>query len=136
MLTKRSKSFAWQRFLPFIATIAGVMATDLLIGIGIGIATGAVIALRTKLAQTFTLPQHGDHYLLSFRKDATSLDKPMLTRQLDHIPDNATLIVDAERADFVDRDIREALEVFVGKAPGRGITVEQMTSYHGFAVMA
>ena len=126
----------WQRFLPFIATIVGVMATDLLIGIGIGIATGAVIALRTKLAQTFTLTQHGDHYLLSFRKDATFLDKPMLTRQLDRIPDNATLIVDAECADFVDRDIREALEDFVSKAPDRGITVEQMTSYQRFAVMA
>ncbi|MGT2473441.1 SulP family inorganic anion transporter [Paraburkholderia terrae] len=114
------------RFVPFVATIAGVLATDLLIGIGIGIATSAVLALRSNLSRTFTLTCHDDHYLLVLRKDATFLSKPMLTRCLAQIPDRATVLIDAERADFIDRDIRDTLDAFVGEAAQRQITVERM----------
>ncbi|BFG77098.1 SulP family inorganic anion transporter [Paraburkholderia terrae] len=114
------------RFVPFAATIAGVLATDLLIGIGIGIATSAVLALRSNLSRTFTLTCHDDHYLLVLRKDATFLSKPMLTRCLAQIPDRATVLIDAERADFIDRDIRDTLDAFVGEAAQRQITVERM----------
>jgi MFS superfamily sulfate permease-like transporter len=114
------------RFVPFAATIAGVLATDLLIGIGIGIATSAVLALRANLSRTFTLTCHDDHYLLVLRKDATFLSKPMLTRCLAQIPDRATVLIDAERADFIDRDIRDTLDAFVEEAARRQITVERM----------
>jgi MFS superfamily sulfate permease-like transporter len=114
------------RFVPFAATIAGVLATDLLIGIGIGIATSAVLALRANLSRTFTLTCHDDHYLLVLRKDATFLSKPMLTRCLAQIPDRATVLIDAERADFIDRDIRDTLDAFVEEAARRLITVERM----------
>jgi MFS superfamily sulfate permease-like transporter len=114
------------RFVPFAATIAGVLATDLLIGIGIGIATSAVLALRSNLSRTFTLTCHDDHYLLVLRKDATFLSKPMLTRCLAQIPDRATVLIDAERADFIDRDIRDTLDAFVGEAAQRQITVERL----------
>jgi len=113
------------RFVPFAATIAGVLATDLLIGIGIGIATSALLAMRANLSRTFTLTRHDDHFLLCLRKDATFLSKPMLTHCLAQIPDRATVLIDAERADFIDRDIRETLDAFVSEAPRRQITVER-----------
>jgi MFS superfamily sulfate permease-like transporter len=111
------------RFVPFAATIAGVLATDLLIGIGIGMATSALLAMRANLSRTFTLTRHEDHFLLCLRKDATFLAKPMLTHCLAQIPDRATVLIDAERADFIDRDIRETLDAFVNEAPQRQITV-------------
>ncbi|SEK05659.1 SulP family inorganic anion transporter [Paraburkholderia diazotrophica] len=114
------------RFVPFAATIAGVLATDLLIGIGIGIATSALLAMRANLSRTFTLTRHDDHFLLCLRKDATFLSKPMLTHCLAQIPDRATVLIDAERADFIDRDIRETLDAFVSEAPRRQITVERL----------
>src|ERR1700722_18861465 len=40
------------------------------------------------------------------------------------IPNNATVIVDASRADFVDPDVRELIDKFVVDAPERGIHVE------------
>ncbi|HVE07547.1 MAG TPA: SulP family inorganic anion transporter [Paraburkholderia sp.] len=114
------------RFVPFVATIAGVLATDLLIGIGIGIATSALLAMRANLSHTFTLTRHDDHYLLCLRKDMTFLSKPLLMRCLRQIPDRATLLIDAERADFIDRDIRETLDAFASEAARRTITVERL----------
>jgi len=103
-----------------------VLATDLLIGIGIGIATSALLAMRANLSRTFTLTRHDDYYLLVLRKDATFLSKPMLTQCLAQIPDRATVLIDAERADFIDRDIRDTLDAFVGEAAQRQITVERL----------
>ncbi|RQM46433.1 SulP family inorganic anion transporter [Paraburkholderia bannensis] len=114
------------RIVPFVATIVGVLATDLLIGIGIGIAVSMLLAMRANLDDTFALAEHDDHYLLSFRKDASFLAKPMLMRCLARIPDHATVLIDTERADFVDRDIRDTLERFIADAPRRSIAVENV----------
>ena len=62
--------------------------------------------------------------LLSFRKDVSFLGKVPLKHHLQQIPDDATLIVDASRADFVDHDVRELLDKFVADAPRREIAVE------------
>ena len=114
------------RLASFAATIIGVLATDLLIGIGIGIATSAVFAVQASFARTFVLTRHDDYYLLSVRKDATFFAKPMLARCLAQIPERATVLIDAERADFIDTDIREAIDAFMREAPSRQVTVERL----------
>lgn len=113
------------RFVPFAATIVGVLATDLLVGIGIGIATSILFALRVSLARTFVLTRHDDYFLLSMRKDATFFTKPMLVHCLAQIPERSTVLIDAERADFIDGDIRETIDAFVHEAAQRHITVER-----------
>ncbi|CAE6715803.1 hypothetical protein R75461_01721 [Paraburkholderia nemoris] len=111
-------------FAPFIVTLVGVLATDLLIGIVLGILCSVLLALYANLRSPIVLAQHGDHYLLSFRKDVSFLGKVPLKHYLQQIPDGATLIVDATRADFVDHDVRELLDTFVADAPRREIAVE------------
>jgi MFS superfamily sulfate permease-like transporter len=111
-------------FAPFIVTLVGVLATDLLIGIVLGILCSVLLALYANLRSPIVLAQHGDHYLLSFRKDVSFLGKVALKHYLQQVPDGATLIVDATRADFVDHDVRELLDTFVADAPRRGIAVE------------
>ncbi|MGP8439896.1 SulP family inorganic anion transporter [Paraburkholderia fungorum] len=111
-------------FAPFIVTLVGVLATDLLIGIVLGVLCSVLLALYENLRSPIVLAQHGDHYLLSFRKDVSFLGKVPLKHYLQQIPDGATLIVDATRADFVDHDVRELLDTFVADAPRRAIAVE------------
>ena len=114
------------RFVPFVATIGGVLATDLLIGIGIGIATSVLFAMRASLSRPFTLTRHDDYFLLSIRKDLTFFAKPMLVRAFAQIPERSTVLIDAERADVIDADIRETIDAFVHEAPRRHITVERV----------
>jgi MFS superfamily sulfate permease-like transporter len=111
-------------FVPFIVTLAGVLMTDLLIGIVLGVLCSVLLALYANLRSPIVLAQHGDHYLLTFRKDVSFLAKVPLKHYLQQIPDGATLIVDATRADFVDHDVRELLDTFAEEAPPRGIAVE------------
>ncbi|WP_343549982.1 SulP family inorganic anion transporter [Ralstonia sp.] len=115
----------WDRFAPFIATIVGVLLTDLLIGIVIGIALSIALAIRANLRRTIVMARHHDHFLLTFRKDVSFMGKVPLKRYLAQVPDHATLIVDAARADYIDPDVREMVEHFIEAAPARGIVIER-----------
>jgi MFS superfamily sulfate permease-like transporter len=113
-----------ERFAPFIVTIAGVLLTDLLMGILLGIACSLALAVRANLKRPITIAQHDDHYLLSFRKDVSFLGKVSLRQHLHAIPDGATVIFDASRADYIDPDVRELIEKFMADAPARRMHVE------------
>jgi MFS superfamily sulfate permease-like transporter len=114
----------FERFAPFIVTIAGVLLTDLLMGIVLGIACSLVLAVRANLKRPITLAQHDDHYLLSFRKDVSFLSKVALKHHLRTIPNGATVIFDAARADYIDPDVREIIDTFVADAPSKDMHVE------------
>lgn len=111
-------------FVPFVATVGGVLATDLLMGILLGVACSVALALWANLHRPIALAQHDDHFLLSFRKDVSFLGKVPLKQMLSRIPDRATVIVDTTRADFIDHDVRELLDRFIEDAPERAIAVE------------
>jgi MFS superfamily sulfate permease-like transporter len=115
----------FDRFAPFVATIIGVLATDLLVGIAIGLAASFALALRANMQRALTFAHHDDHYLLVFRKDISFLGKVQLKHCLKQVPNGATLIVDASRADFIDPDVRETVEAFAKDAPQRGIAIER-----------
>lgn len=112
------------RFAPFIVTIAGVLLTDLLIGIVLGIVCSVALAIHANMQRPITMARHDDHFLLSFRKDVSFLAKVSLKAHLKSVPDHATVVVDGSRADFIDPDVRELIDEFVNDAPARGIHVE------------
>ncbi|HKU00212.1 MAG TPA: SulP family inorganic anion transporter [Paraburkholderia sp.] len=114
-----------ERFGPFIVTIAGVLLTDLLIGIVLGIACSLLFALYAHIQRPITLVKHDNHFRLTLHKDVSFLAKVELKAHLKSIPEHATVIVDSSRARFVDPDVREMLEAFVMHAPARGIKVER-----------
>ncbi|WDD94737.1 SulP family inorganic anion transporter [Burkholderia sp. FERM BP-3421] len=111
-------------FLPFVATIGGVLAVDLLFGIALGLVCSVLVVALANLRSPATLAQHDDHYLLTFRKDVSFLGKVQVKHDLRQIPDHAVLTIDATRADYIDHDVRELLDAFVAAAPARGIVVE------------
>jgi MFS superfamily sulfate permease-like transporter len=119
---------AWRNgvahWVPFVATIAGVLMTDLLIGIGIGIAVSAVIALELHRRGAMSMTVHGNHHLLRFHKDVSFLTKVSLESHLARVAANGVLIVDAGAARYVDHDIRRVLQEFIEEAPRRQIRVE------------
>jgi MFS superfamily sulfate permease-like transporter len=117
-------------FLPFIATIAGVIALDLLSGVALGIVFSILAMVSVNLRSVVTLARHDDHYLLTFRKDVWFLVKVQVKRMLGGIPEHSYVTIDATRVDYIDHDIRDLIEEFVADAPGRGITVEYLEPTH------
>lgn len=112
------------QFIPFGATIAGVVFTDLLMGIGIGLLASVVWVIRANLHASVTVV-HEDHvYLVRFNKDMTFIHKSELRRKLRHIPDNSFVLFDGAKSAIIDHDIYDILGEFAQASVYRNITVE------------
>jgi len=120
----------WNQFLPFAITIMAILLTDLLQGITIGMAIGIFFVLRANFHAAMTLTAHGKHYLLRLHKDVSFLNKALLRKHLSSIPNDCELLIDGNRALFIDHDILETIADFLLAAPDRGIEVE----VQGFSV--
>lgn len=114
----------WNQFLPFTITVIAILVTDLLQGIAIGMACGFFFVLKANFHAAITLTQHGSHYLLRLHKDVSFLNKALLRKHLDTVPDNSELIIDGYKAQFIDHDILESIADFLLAAPNRNINIE------------
>jgi MFS superfamily sulfate permease-like transporter len=112
------------QFIPFVVTIIAIMFSDLLIGIGIGLAVGLLFVVRSNFRKAFTFNEYKGNYLLRFNKDVTFVNKALILNQLEKVKDDSHLIIDATQSNFIDSDIREALNNFKDSAVDRNITVE------------
>jgi MFS superfamily sulfate permease-like transporter len=114
----------WDQFLPFVITIAAILLTDLLIGVLIGIGVGLFFIVRSNFKTSVFIVHDHNKYLIRLRKDVSFLNKPIIKNKLEEIPENASVLIDASRADFIDRDIIEVIEDFSIHAPLKNIRVE------------
>lgn len=118
----------WDQFLPFVITIVAILLTDLLKGVAIGIGVGIIFVLRTNFRSAVLVVNDANNYLFRFRKDVTFLNKPIVKNKLEEVPEGSFVLIDASRADFIDRDVIESIEDFMLHAPLKDIKVELKTS--------
>ncbi len=115
------------QFLPFVITIAAIVLTDLLKGVMIGIVVGLVFVIRSNFRTSVFIVYDNNRYLFRLRKDVSFLNKAIIKRKLEEIPEDAYVIVDATRADFIDKDVIEVIEDFMKHAHLKNIDVEFRT---------
>jgi MFS superfamily sulfate permease-like transporter len=63
-------------------------------------------------------------YIFRLRKDVSFLNKPIIKNKLEEVPENSYVLIDATRADFIDKDIIEVINDFLQHAQLKNITVE------------
>lgn len=114
----------YSQFLPFIATVVGVLFTDLLSGVFIGLIVSVFFILKTNFKEAILMVSEGKNYLIQLNKDVSFLNKATLRDKLHTIPGNTTVLIDATSAQFIDQDIRETIEDFVEEAKARNIKVD------------
>lgn len=120
------------QFLPFVATVGGIVFTDLLMGIGLGMAVAIAVILRAHYLNSHFLhlvrEGEGDSRRVSITlaEEVTFLNRAALLKELEGIRDNAKVRIDARATVFLDDDIRDLIEAFAAKAARRGITVEYL----------
>ncbi|MFM2135230.1 MAG: hypothetical protein RL021_630, partial [Bacteroidota bacterium] len=113
-----------EQFVPFIVTIAAILLTDLLIGILIGCTIGLFFVMRSNFKSAIISVNDQNRYLFRLRKDVSYLNKPLLKRQLESVPPESFVLIDASRADFIDRDVIGVIEDFTKHAQLKNIRVE------------
>lgn len=120
----------WDQFVPFVVTIAAILLTDLLVGIMVGIGVGLFFMIRSNFRSSVFVVHDDNKYLVRLRKDVSFLNKPIVKRKLDAVPQGAFVLIDATRADFIDKDIIEEVNNFIEHAKDKNIRVEVKTSEH------
>jgi MFS superfamily sulfate permease-like transporter len=114
----------WDQFLPFIITIAAILLTDLLKGVIVGIGVGLIFVMRSNFKTAVFIVNDNTKFLFRLRKDVSFLNKPIIKNKLEEVPPNSYVLIDASRADFIDKDVIETIEDFTKHAHLKNITVE------------
>ena len=114
----------WDQFVPFVVTILAILFTDLLVGILIGIGVGLFFMMRNNFRTSVYVVNEENNYLIRLRKDVSFLNKPIIKKKLEEVPADSLVIIDATRADFIDRDVIEEINNFLLHAELKNIKVE------------
>lgn len=129
-LFKKMWSLGLEQFLPFIVTVAGILLTDLLVGIGIGLAVAIVVILRRNYLNSHFLhieesdPEAGRHRVrMRLSEEVTFLNKGAILKELHAVPDGAVVTIDLSNCVVPDYDVMEAIDDFRATAANRGIEV-------------
>lgn len=119
----------WEQFIPFIATVVGVVFTDLLLGIGIGLAFAIYFVLKKNFLNSFRFfseTTHGKQKItLRLAEEVSFLNKASITRALEDIPSETVLVIDGSKSKQMDYDVVERIDEFKAyDAPSRKIQLE------------
>jgi len=112
------------QFVPFVVTIVAILLSDLLTGILIGMAVAMFSLLRSNFKSSVMGVNDENKYLVRFRKDISFLNKPFLKEKLESVPQDAYVLIDMMRADFIDKDIIDVVNEFILHAHLKNIRVE------------
>jgi MFS superfamily sulfate permease-like transporter len=115
------------QFVPFMVTVGGIVFTDLLVGISLGM----VVAVLVILFENFRLPfeisnvpqERGERVQIALAQQVTFLNKASVLKTLDSIPDDSSVEIDASESVFVHPDVVELIDNFVIGAEAKNIEV-------------
>ena len=116
-------------FVPFIVTILGIVFTDLLMGIGIGMLVAIFYILYNNYKKPFLfetdkhIGENGE-IKLELTEDVTFLHKANIQRALNIVPDHTKVIIDGSKSINIDVDVLEIIDEFKINAGQRDIQVE------------
>lgn len=102
------------QFIPFIVTVLGIVLTDLLIGISLGLAVGVFHILYENLKTSHFLKQReeGERIVIELSEHVTFLNKGSIQKVLEGIDEGSNVVIDASKSVFVDADVVEIIEDF------------------------
>lgn len=123
-LFKQMYALGQTHFVPFMVTILGIVFTDLLKGIGMGLVVAIFYVLYNNYKKPFLFE---DKHLkdgvlrLILAEDVTFINKASIQRTLSQIPDGAKVIIDASKTINIDYDVIEIIDEFEVNAKHRDI---------------
>jgi len=128
VLFKQMFNAGWSQFVPFVATIVGMLLTDLLTGVGIGIAVAVLWILYSNFRVAYFVEDfghaEGEPIRLSLSQHATFLNKASIIDTFDRVPDGEHVVLDLSKSTDIDYDVMEAINEFKTSAVDRNITLE------------
>lgn len=129
-LFKKMYKLGWEQFIPFVATVIGILLTDLLKGITIGMLFGIFYTLRHSfrnshyMKETVTSEEgHAVHHLV-LAEEVSFFNKASVIKELEEIPENSKVIIDCSNSKSIAYDVVELIRDFKSNAKTKNIAVE------------
>lgn len=121
------------QFLPFIVTVLGVVFTDILVGIGMGMVVSVFVILIENYKNSHFLnivkdSKKENHIYMTLAEELSFLNKGAILRELSNLPDGTLLELDVRKTIRMNYDVIEILEDFTSKARERNIHIRLISS--------
>ena len=116
----------WQQFFPFVATVLGIVFTDLLTGVGIGLVVGLfhILLYNYKTDYLLDVDEGAKRRTIYLSEHMSFLNKAALTKVLREVPAGAEATIDGTRSAMIDYDVKEVLKDFLTRAKAEEIKVK------------
>lgn len=129
-LFKKMYKLGWEQFIPFVATVIGILLTDLLKGITIGMLFGIFYTLRHSfrnshyMKETVTSEEGHEVHHLVLAEEVSFFNKASVIKELEEIPENSKVIIDCSNSKSIAYDVVELIRDFKSNAKTKNIAVE------------
>lgn len=129
-LFKQMYKLGWEQFIPFTATVVGILATDLLKGITIGLLFGIFYTLRHSyrnshyMKETISTDEDKKVHHLVLAEEVSFFNKANVIKELDKIPANSKVIIDCTKSKSIAFDVVELIRDYKSNAKMKNIEVE------------
>lgn len=104
------------QFVPFIATFIGVVFTDLLKGVALGIVISIIFVLKGNLKRAYNFRKEeyadGDVIHINLAQEVSFLNKSAIKTTLMAIPENSKVIINAQDTVYIAHDILDLIHEF------------------------
>ncbi|MFZ9673305.1 MAG: SulP family inorganic anion transporter [Flavobacteriaceae bacterium] len=118
----------WKQWVPFATTVLGIVFTDLLIGISLGLGVGVLVILIKSYQNSHFLHLEDQSngrpkFKMTLAEEVTFFNKGAIIRELEALPDHTLLEVDVRKTRYLDQDIIEIFQDFAVKAQTKQIDI-------------
>lgn len=104
------------QWVPFVVTVVAIIATNLLVGVTIGLAVSVLSILRGNLKSPYFFHKEkyrtGDFIKIELAQEVSFLNKANIMLTLDHLPAESTVEIDASKTVYIDQDVLDIIREF------------------------
>ncbi|MEQ9405633.1 MAG: SulP family inorganic anion transporter [Cyclobacteriaceae bacterium] len=119
-----------EQFIPFIVTILGIIFTDLLTGLGLGLCVAVLFILQNNYKSSYkrkTIIDDGKETIhIELAQELSFFNKAKMLKTLDSIPDDSRVIIDASQTSYIHFDVMEILKDFRESIEERNIELKHI----------
>ena len=110
----------WQKgkyqFIPFIATLVGVVFMDLLKGVALGIVISIIFIIRGNMQRAYRFRKEnyaeGNVIRIDLAQEVSFLNKAAIKSTLNAIPENARVVINAQDTVYIAHDVLDLIHEF------------------------
>jgi MFS superfamily sulfate permease-like transporter len=104
------------QFLPFIATLAAVVLTDLLKGVALGLIISIIFVLKGNMQRAYRFRKEtlvdGDTIHIDLAQEVSFLNKAAIKSTLASIPENSKVVINATETVYIAHDVLDLINDF------------------------